>query len=489
MGRPPQSSITTPRHHHCGVPLRTHLVAAGLVAALSASALGFGVANADDQPSSPQSATTQAAPAPLGADGRAAIVTDGQARVEKLGRQILATDMMRQQLDQTKALYAASAVGQTPTGKASTDTAANAIAAAAVLYALSLDTDRPFLTWDVNAEHHFAGLNFPNSGFGIENPDNVYRNTMLAGNSAYRIHGRWPANRPTQLHFELRDALPGTTDLTFEAGNTIGALPGDEIVTNPDGTFDITIDSTPADGGPNHLQIPADTTSFLVVRDLLNNWATEDPVYLDIKRVSGPPVAPEKTLDQQAADSAQILGKIAPFWLKYFDTFVYHGTAKNTVFPLKLRPGGRGVATIGWFDLADDEAMVITLDPAGAKSLGIQITNPFGTAYEYRNRTSSFNTTQAAQNPDGTYTYVIAKNDPGIANWLDPSGNSSGMVSLRWQQLGANPSADGAIRTTQVVKLGDLKSTLPPTTSTMSHGERAQQRAHRAQDWDHRLKG
>lgn len=415
-----------------------------------------------------------------------ALVTDGQREQEALAREILATDVLREEVERVKALYAADPRGATPAGAATTSRAANAISTGAALYAVSEDPDRPVLVWGVTAPHEFSGLNMPRSGYGIENPDNVYRKATVAGNASYEIRGKITEPGPAELHFELRDAIPGTTGLSPEAGTQLGNLSSDAIKVGDDGSFVITVDSSPADGRPNHLQIPKDGTTFVLVRDLLNDWSRENPVGLEIERISGPPISAPKSVEQLAARSTEILSKIAPFWVSYFDKFIYSAPS-NTLIPVRERPGARGFSTNGWFDLADDEALVVTLDPVGAKSLGIQISDPWGVAYEYRDRTSSLNTTQSKPNPDGTYTFVVSKNDPGVFNWLDPEDKGSGMFAVRWQALPGASAIDRAVRDVRLIKSEALRDALPPNTTFVTADERKSQQSERAASYDRRM--
>ncbi|WP_215923378.1 DUF1214 domain-containing protein [Nocardia albiluteola] len=428
---------------------------------------------------------------PGGPGNPSALATGAQTAVEARARQVLATPTMQAAIEKVEQLYAADPLGSTPTGKATIDRAANSIGAAAVLEAITWSrTSNPVPVWATTAAHDYHGLSMPDSGYGIENPDNVYRDAAFDPHSTYEIHGVRHNPGPTQLNFEMRDAIPGTTVFNSEAGTQIDSLSDDKITFAPDGSFTITVSADGQPGTPNHLLIQKDKPSWLAVRDLLNDWGTENPVDLEIKRVSGKTAPSAPSTDDLAHQAAQTLSTTAPFWLKYFNTYVYaHPT--NTLVPAWGRPGGRGEASYGSFGLADDQAMVITLDPTGFKSMGIQLTDPWGVAYEYRTKTSSLNTTQATPNPDGTYTYVISKNDPGIANWLDPDGHTAGMVSLRWQQSipGQTSSPSQAVRAVAIVKLSDLSSKLPTGFPTVTPQQRADQQARRAIAYDHRITG
>ncbi len=416
------------------------------------------------------------------------LATGAQLELEEQVRKILATDVMRSQIDQVAQLYRADPQAAHPAGAATVDSSAKAIGAAAAQYAVTGDPDRPAFMWTVAPSHRFADKPMPASGYGIENPDNVYRQSAISGDSAYEIRGRLGKGGPLELHLEFRDAIPGTTSFTAEGGGIVGSISSENLQTTDDGDFVITVDSRPADGRPNHIRIPPGKTSRALARDLIDDWSSQGPAPLEIRRISGPPAAPQRDTDTLAARSAEILSQIAPFWVKYFNTY-YYSQEPNTIRAVRERPGGRGVSTGGWFRLRDDQALTFTVDPLGARSLGVQLSDPWGAAYEYRRRTSSLNTSQATPNPDGTYTFVISEKDPGIDNWLDPDGHGSGMIALRWQSFPAERSKplDRALRDVAVVDVADLASTRDSGAATVSPSERDTQRSQRQAAFDRRM--
>ncbi|WP_150295136.1 DUF1214 domain-containing protein [Sphingobium estronivorans] len=434
------------------------------------------------------STPASAAPAPHAAMPAKAS-TLGNARQIKLEAQalrILASPPMVEEIQRVEALYAADPQGKTPTGKATIKRAARSIAMAAIQYAVGEDTDRPAVMWVVNAPHDWSGLAVPRSGYGIDNPDNVYRNIMVDGAARYVIHGRVKKPGPAELHFELRDSIPGTTAMAAEGGKQLATLRSDAMQIAADGRFTITVDSEPANGRPNHLQTPANGKPLLVVRDLFTDWATQNPVALEIERVGGPAITAPPSDDRIARRAATLLSQMAPYWVAYDNQYVFAKSANQIVTP-RVRPGGRGFSTSGHFSLADDQAWVITLAPLGAVSLGFQLTDPWGVAYEYADRTSSLSTAQAKPNADGSITYVISKKDPGVYNWLDPEGHAAGIYAVRWQSLPPGARAEDAVRASKVVALGQLKQELPNGTQFVNPAERKVQRAERARSYARRL--
>ncbi|MGH6782092.1 MAG: hypothetical protein ACREB5_08310, partial [Sphingomonadaceae bacterium] len=259
-----------------------------------------------------------ASPAPSGA-----LATARQIELEATGLRILASAPVQGEIRRVEALYAADPQGSTPTGRATIKRAAESIAMAAIQYALGEDTDRPSVMWVVNAPHDWFGMRVPRSGYGIDNPDNVYRNIMGDGAARYEIRGRIKQPGPAELHFELRDSIPGTAAMAAEGGKQLGTLRSDAMRIAADGSFTITLDSAPADGRPNHLQTPAQGKFLLIVRDLFTDWKTQNPVALEIVRVAGPALSTPPSEDAIAHRAARLLAQMAPYWLAYDNQFVF----------------------------------------------------------------------------------------------------------------------------------------------------------------------
>src|SRR3546814_18669496 len=99
------------------------------------------------------------------------------------------------------------------------------------------------------------------------------------------------------------------------------------------------------------------------------------------------------------------------------------------------------------------------LKDGGADYIGFQITDPWTLRPETVLRISSLNKTQAKPNPDGSYTYVIALQDPGVANWIDTAGLHEGWFQIRWQNVsaGGDPTAEPV----RLAKLNELLAALP----------------------------
>ena len=120
----------------------------------------------------------------------------------------------------------------------------------------------------------------------------------------------------------------------------------------------------------------------------------------------------------------------------------------------------------------------MTVPKTDARYQGVQLGNYWFDALEWANRQTSLSGGQARLGRDGRYRYVIAIRDPGVPNWLDTTGLTSGMFFLRFQGL-ASPIAPADHPTAQLVKLAELRDHLPADTPVIDASARRAQLAAR----------
>jgi hypothetical protein len=322
----------------------------------------------------------------------------------------------------------------------------------AAVWSSNQDKLRPKVSCITRLAHPVDGRNVPGSRWGIDNPDSVYRVIPISGDERYEIHGRVGEHRMTENYFTLWDAQMGTVDV----------LNGRTMQVESDGSFVITVDSDPANGRPNHVQTSAEAHEFYI-RDVLLDWGRDDPNYLEVQRLGGPPVTPARTLDEQAEATAAMMDYFANFTGK-----LSHGVYKMPAnhFNLawsadKVGAMRNQVYVMGRFDLAPDEAFVVDLNDGGAEYFTVPLSNIWGTTLNLVDRTGSLNKAQSVANDDGSYTYVISPVDPGVANWIDSDGLREAILTLRMAEFGeAGPRQDLGARG-RVVKLDQLDAEVP----------------------------
>ncbi len=347
----------------------------------------------------------------------------------------------------------------------------------AAVWSTNQDPLRPKVTTITRLEHEVDGRRIPGSRWGIDNPDSVYRVIPISGSERYEIRGRVGAHRMTENYFTLWNAHMGTVDV----------LDGRRMQVADDGSFLITVDSDPAGGRPNHVRSTPEAHE-LYIRDVLLDWEQDDPNAFTVERLGGPPATPALSLDEQAEATARMMAHFADFTGK-----LSHGMYKSPEnhFSLAWTADHTGamrhqVYVAGRFLLAPDEAFVVDVSDGGAEYFTVPLSTIWGTTLDVLDRTGSLNKAQSLANEDGTYTYVIAAQDPGVHNWIDTDGLLEGILTLRMAEFpegGARPDLSARGR---VVRLDRLDDELPDL-ARVTPEERAAQRAARRTAYLRRL--
>ncbi|MFP1153618.1 hypothetical protein ACK280_16110 [Mycobacterium sherrisii] len=388
------------------------------------------------------------------------------------------------QSQQLRRFYRSDPRGSTPSGAATLDAAVDSVTMGAAEEAALLNPSRPEFMWTANAKHCWFGLSVPRSGYGIENPDDVYRHVAVDDSSSYVIRGRLARHPARDLTFVLYGEIPGTGAVTQEGAPILASLDVSQMQVGADGTFIITVGPSPANGQTNHIQTTKGA-SLIIVRDSLSDWGTELPSELTVARESGPGYQ-ESSFPGKASLAAQLASKIGRYWVQWNNKFIYPMPVNSIPAP---PPRPIGFATAGYFGLGNQQALVVTVDPKKAQYVGFQLADPWGVALEYTDHTGSLNNSQAKANGDGSLTYVISAADPGVWNWLDTSGLSAGTLAIRWQAVPPGTDATGAVRSVTLVALADLPSALPPGTTFVNREQRRGQLAARSASYERRLTG
>jgi hypothetical protein len=123
------------------------------------------------------------------------------------------------------------------------------------------------------------------------------------------------------------------------------------------------------------------------------------------------------------------------------------------------------------FELEDGEALIVETEmPAKRHYWNIQLNDPYFNAVEFVYRLASINEATARFSSDGRFRAVVALEDPGVPNWLDPAGFKQGTIYGRWYDCDPNP-----MPTIKRVKLAELRDHLPADTPAVRPEQRAEQ--------------
>jgi hypothetical protein len=398
-----------------------------------------------------------------------ALATLSQKEFEVQALRVLASPALQEQRKAVEQAFRAEPGPQTPEALADLPRAVDEVVFSGVVGVLNADSTNPRVQWLWSPPHSWFGLDVPAAKFLMPNVDNVFRVIPVDGVSHFEINARPSGpHLPTQFTIQLVSALPG--DAGWE--KVLSVLIDTDIQTKPDGAFTLAVGPDATNGRANYIQtVPA--AHFLLIRDTIANWGTETPYHLDVRRLEGTAAAAPITDSILAQRAAALIQNELPQIARSKASWFFHQPA-NTVAPPFVREGGRwGISAGGHFQLKDDEALVLTVDSLGAKYVAVQLANSWLGSLDYIHHPASLNIAQSTENHDGSYTFVIAAQDPGVRNWLDTTGLHEGSIFIRWQKLPQplNP-AGNAVREAKVVKLSDLANALPPSVRKVTPKER-----------------
>lgn len=204
------------------------------------------------------------------------MATADQAAVESQALRILASygAVLDQARDKARTLMLAHPLAALPETAARIDNALDKWLVQLLLQTLGGDLSAPRFIWGTNLDpHRWFGWEFPGSGAGIDCPDNIYRNAGLDGAVHYEVSGRVHANGPAQFTFQLTLHPEGmgfaVNDDSMRDLGALAMLTHRDLDIAADGSFRISLDSEPAAGRRNHIQLPPGRL-YLLVRDSLS---------------------------------------------------------------------------------------------------------------------------------------------------------------------------------------------------------------------------
>lgn len=322
----------------------------------------------------------------------------------------------------------------------------------------------------------WLGHRMPSAKWGGDNPNNAYRVIAVASDGRYELQGRRADKQPSAY---VTYQLVGDTCTSV----TMSSLEQRDIDIDADGHYRLTLDGTPADGRRNHLCIPPGTL-FLFVRDSCGSWQ-ETPDELRIRRLDTPARAPlsEDELAQRAVRNI-----VSDLFYAYYASRLFHN--RPQVLPQPVGSGAVGglvtqQASNGVFSFRDDEAVVITRTHAGAAYRDIVLHDALICSLDNRDHLTSYTNAQMALDADGRSTFVIALRDPGVHNWLDPTGLHDVTVLVRWQGLPDAPPDAPSIES-RIVPVAELEAAMPAGVARVTPAQRAEQLARRRAEYDRR---
>ena len=382
------------------------------------------------------------------------LYTSDQEAAEKLSLRLIERADVRAAREAARREMLNDPAASLPDGALSLDHALDQWVLALAMREANGDTAAPVVVWNVsNPPRHWFGHSYGGAAVAVDNPDNFNREIPIDGDGHYEIDIRFSETPP-----QFSVVIEMEPDHHAGLGRNIGALTLQQLLPHCDADRRVTVTVGPESGGPLHLQSQSGRIQ-IYTRDSQPDW-THQPAEVSVRRLDPPAVWRPRSEDEIAAAIVEDMPAWVRFWRGFKDDFLGFPEPNKLIGP-NGRDGNWGYLAGGRFSVADDEAVLVTLDPVGSYYTGFQITDPWTIAPDPMHRLASLNKAQVSPNTDGTVTYAIALSDPGVANWIDTCGLHQGWMLTRWQGVPANPPLTAMIREVELVKLHAIPDHIP----------------------------
>jgi hypothetical protein len=295
------------------------------------------------------------------------------------------------------------------------------------------DPDRP----------RFVDIVGPYRKWGGDNADAFYQFAPIDPARTYLVRGR------------IGDAV--YLSLTVYGGPSDGRY-SDRIVATindrsldigEDGSFSIVLSPDPHDGVWIKLEPDA---VCAITRDYLADPDHGRRAHWDIEAVDPPATRRETDADLAGRFRAALTwirdqARIAPIALG----------SPNTVdepYPVPTETfgwaAGDAAYAMGSYELGEDQALIIEGTTPRCAFWNVCLWNQFLHTYDYAYERVTLNGFQLVYEPDGSWRVVIARRDPGHANWISTAGHQRGRIWFRWFLPDVTPTRP----TARVVSIG-----------------------------------
>jgi hypothetical protein len=304
---------------------------------------------------------------------------------------------------------------------------------------------------------------------GGDNTDALYHSAQINGTDTYRISGQ----RGSARYFAVTLVETGASPW---GGPVASVLFGDQVKVEADGSFELFISPEPQPG--NWLRSTPNTFR-VTVREFFGDWENEEPMQAHIDRLgeTPPPELVPATLAKGLGDAARWVQDSINYWADMVEkwkarpnTFLSYRQLDDN--KIDATPGGEPL--ISYWALPRDEALIVRVRPPKAQYWAVEFGSYWWETMDYRYRLSNTNCHYAQIEDDGELIVVVSHDDPGLPNWLDPSGFSEGYITYRWMLADQYPVP----QCTQV-KRSELFEHLPAQVRRIEPAQRREQLAAR----------
>ena len=279
-----------------------------------------------------------------------------------------------------------------------------------------------------------------------DNPDVNYYFASLDPAYDYRLFGNKGEAPYIGLTFGT-DIFRGTAK---GSTGTLGQFYLDQFEADDAGNFEIILSATAKEG--NWIKLEPGT-AHVAVRETFPDRSQARPADLSIERITDEkpePLSPEAMAERLEAAATYLLwiaraclGIWAASGARINSIEGAHGSAvvKAQKAEVTTHSDTDMVYLSGRWQLEPGQALVVNIQPPPYEFVywGFVILNPWLESYDYHHTQTYVSNATGVKDADGSWTIVIAPEDPGVPNWLDTGGRLEGYAILRWVLAGNDP--------------------------------------------------
>lgn len=331
------------------------------------------------------------------------------------------------------------------------------------LAALFADAEHPDLWPYVTPAFTFAG----------GDPDHDYYTSPLDDQGVYKVSGyrgtvkRMDAQIGTGTFFTR-----GVLDEQL-LGRTLANYDFDSLDLGEDGSFEVILSAHRPAGHQGNWWCLHPKTTYLLLRQTSYDWVREVDGRIAIERLDRPAAKPRPSAEKLEDSLAQI-AKWTEGTVQLSLSFakgLHRDQGVNRMAYKDLTEYGELVTqkyAYGGFDLAPDEALIVEAQvPERCRYWSIHLMDDHGFTLDWVHRQTILNGYTAVVEQDRALFVVISAQDPGVSNWLDTLGLSTGSIQARWE--GCSQWPDHKVTK---VKISEVRENLPAGTATITAEQR-----------------
>ncbi|MGE3691992.1 MAG: hypothetical protein AB7F98_11490, partial [Novosphingobium sp.] len=252
------------------------------------------------------------------------------------------------------------------------------------LRAVASDPAVPCVVRFMAPPHRWFGRDVPGSRWAGDSPDFIYRMMPIEHGGRFEIHCRPVNGGPASAHFAQMSA-------NTAAPAILGLLDVVDPPRETDGSYVITVDDSPADGRPLHIQTQPGV-QHIWVRDALGDWLGQNCNAMTLVRLDSAARSPlsEEELALRAA-KALVDGVYYAYWI--IQTCI--SLPANQMVPPASSAGFGGMASQFTAKvncvLEPDEVMIVRANEAGARFRNFVPSTKFMISVNYWEKMGSLN--------------------------------------------------------------------------------------------------